>query len=67
SYPEKFPIQMHDAFTQFKKADRRNHVKLKREAQENYYRLLALPNSQGISITTPDEEKLNPYNPMELE
>ncbi|WP_298654077.1 GLPGLI family protein [uncultured Proteiniphilum sp.] len=67
NYPKKFPIQMHDAFTQFKKADRRNHVKLKREAQENYYRLLLLPNPKGIALATPNEEKLNPYNPMELE
>ncbi|RNC67102.1 GLPGLI family protein [Proteiniphilum sp. X52] len=67
SYPEKFPIQMHDAFTQFKKADRRNHVKMKKEAQENYYRLLLIPNSDDEVIAFQDEEKLNPYNPMELE
>lgn len=67
NYPKKYPIQMHEAFKQFKKADRRNHVKLKREAQENYYRLLLLPNPEGIAIAPQDKDKLNPYNPMELE
>jgi GLPGLI family protein len=67
NYKKKYPIQMHEAFKQFRKTDRRNHLKMKKEAQENYYRLLLTPNSQGEAIGFKYEEKLNPYNPMELE
>jgi len=67
NYKKKYPIQMHEVFKQFKKTDRGKLLKMKKEAQENYYQLLKTPNSQGEVIGFKYEDKLNSYNPLELE
>ncbi len=74
NYKKKYPIQIHKVFEQFKKLDRQRLWKIKKEAQENYYQLLQTPNSKGlvtsvkiIGSSSPNGEKLNPYNPLELE
>ncbi len=67
NYKQKHPIQMHEAFKQFKKTDRQKLLKMKKEVQENFYQLLLIPNSKGEVRAYQYEKKLNSYNPLELE
>ncbi|GHT11097.1 hypothetical protein FACS189426_12480 [Bacteroidia bacterium] len=66
---EKYPIQMHQAFKQYKKTDRQKLWKAKKNIQENYLELLRNGIS-GVSMgyggsRAPTKTYL--YNPLELE
>jgi GLPGLI family protein len=66
---QQYPIQMHQAFKQYKKTDRQKLWKTKKNIQENYLEMLRNGVS-GISagyMGSRAPTKTYPYNPLELE
>jgi len=71
NHKQKFPVEMNKMFEQYKKTDRQKLWKTKKEAQENYHKLIVLAGGRDFINFDPNgghyEEQQAPYNPLELE